>query len=40
MIVVRLTTTDGIPLLIALDANAADKLMLGLEQELARGGRR
>jgi hypothetical protein len=40
MIVVRLPTTDGIPLLIAMDANIADKLMLGLEQELAHGARR
>jgi hypothetical protein len=40
MIVVRLPTTDGIPLLIAMDANIADKLMLGLEQELAHGRRR
>ena len=39
MIVVRLPTTDGIPLLVALDANVADKLMLGLEQELAHSGR-
>jgi hypothetical protein len=36
MIVVRLPTTDGIPLLIAMDHTVADKLMLGLEQELAR----
>ena len=40
MIVVRLPTTDGIPLLIAMDHTVADKLMLGLEQELARGPRR
>ena len=40
MIVVRLPTTDGIPLLIAMDHTIADKLMLGLEQELARAARR
>jgi hypothetical protein len=40
MIVVRLPTTDGIPLLIAMDHTVADKLMLGLEQELARAARR
>ena len=34
MIVIRFPTTDGIPLLIAIDANVADKLMLGLEHGL------
>jgi hypothetical protein len=33
-------TTDGLPLLIAMDASVAEKLMLGIERELARGPRR
>jgi hypothetical protein len=40
MIVARMPTTDGLPLLIAMDAGVAEKLMLGLERELARGPRR
>jgi hypothetical protein len=36
MVVVRLATVDGIPLLVALDHAVAEKLMLGIEQELAR----
>jgi hypothetical protein len=40
MIVVRCPTADGMPLLIAMDAQVAEKLMLGLERELARLGAR
>jgi hypothetical protein len=40
MVVARLPTTDGLPLLIAMDASVAEKLMLGIERELARGPRR
>jgi hypothetical protein len=40
MIVARMPTTDGLPLLIAMDASVAEKLILGLERELARGPRR
>src|SRR5262249_42552701 len=36
MIVVRFPTTDGLPLLIAMDRHVAEKLMLGLDEELAR----
>jgi hypothetical protein len=35
MIVVRCPTTDGLPLLFAMDANVAEKLIRGLERELA-----
>jgi hypothetical protein len=40
MVVARMPTTDGLPLLIAMDATVAEKLMLGIERELARGPRR
>jgi hypothetical protein len=40
MIVARMPTTDGLPLLIAMDGSVAEKLILGLERELARGPRR
>ena len=40
MIVVRFPTTDGLPLLVAMEASVAETLMLGLERELARGPRR
>jgi hypothetical protein len=40
MIVVRFPTTDGIPVLIAMEAAVAEKLMLGLERELMRPMRR
>lgn len=40
MIVVRFPTTDGIPVLIAMEATVAEKLMFGIERELARPTRR
>lgn len=40
MIVVRFPTTDGIPVLIAMEAAVAEKLMLGLERELMKPVRR
>jgi hypothetical protein len=40
MVVARMPTTDGLPLLIAMDSSVAEKLMLGIERELARGTRR
>jgi hypothetical protein len=40
MIVVRFPTTDGIPVLIAMEATVAEKLLLGLERELMRPARR
>jgi len=40
MIVVRFPTTDGIPVLIAMESAVAEKLMLGLERELTRPARR
>jgi len=36
MIVVRFPTTDGIPVLIAMEAGTAEKLARGLERELSR----
>lgn len=38
MIVVRFPTTDGIPVLMAMEAGVAEKLLIGVERELA--GRR
>jgi hypothetical protein len=40
MIVLHFPTTDGIPLLIAMEASVAETLARGLERELARGHRR
>jgi hypothetical protein len=40
MVVVRFPTTYGIPLLIAMEASVAEKLLLGLDRELAHGRRR
>jgi hypothetical protein len=40
MIVVRFPTTDGLPVLIAMETAIAEKLVLGLERELARPMRR
>jgi hypothetical protein len=40
MIVVRCPTTDSLPLLLAMDANVAEKLILGIERELAHASRR
>jgi len=40
MLVVRFPTTDGIPVLMAMDAAVAEKLLIGLERELARLTRR
>jgi hypothetical protein len=40
MIVVRFPTTDGIPVLIAMEAAVAEKLMFGIERELMKPARR
>ena len=40
MIVVRFPTTDGIPVLIAMEAGVAEKLMFGIERELMKSTRR
>lgn len=40
MIVVRFPTTDGIPVLIAMEAAVAEKLMFGIERELMKAARR
>jgi hypothetical protein len=40
MIVVRFPTTDGIPVLIAMEAAVAEKLMFGIERELTKPTRR
>lgn len=40
MIVVRFPTTDGIPVLIAMEAGVAEKLLIGLERELMQPARR
>ena len=40
MLVVRFPTTDGIPVLMAMDSGVAEKLLIGLERELARLTRR
>jgi hypothetical protein len=39
MIVVRFPTTDGIPVLMAMEAGVAEQLLIGVERELARGRR-
>lgn len=40
MIVVRFPTTDGIPVLIAMEVGVAEKLVIGVERELMRPVRR
>ena len=39
MVVVRFPTTDGIPVLMAMETGVAEKLLMGVERELARGRR-